>query len=166
MHQSDIHSEGFRSLRNQEPVEFGLEPIGEGRFKAVNVRPLPNVLCQVLVTPFPANGESIWQREDRGKPHFFQAFFSPGELQKSKTVFPYDIRFFPTRPSGPFKSAAQSLFITFSRTPWLTKKKKNVFLLCSYRSPVLMAHSCRVRFLGTRARPVRRSWRAARASRG
>lgn len=39
VHQSDIYSQGFRSLRNQEPVEFGLEPIGDGRFKAVNVRP-------------------------------------------------------------------------------------------------------------------------------
>ena len=38
VHQSDIYSQGFRSLRNQEPVEFGLEPIGDGRFKAVNVR--------------------------------------------------------------------------------------------------------------------------------
>ena len=40
VHQSDIYSQGFRSLRNQEPVEFGLEPIGDGRFKAVNVRPI------------------------------------------------------------------------------------------------------------------------------
>jgi cold shock CspA family protein len=40
VHQSDIYSQGFRSLRNQEPVEFGLEPIGDGRFKAVNVRAL------------------------------------------------------------------------------------------------------------------------------
>ena len=39
VHQSDIYSQGFRSLRNQEPVEFGLEPIGDGRFEAVNVRP-------------------------------------------------------------------------------------------------------------------------------
>lgn len=38
VHQSDVYSQGFRSLRNQEPVEFGLEPIGDGRFKAVNVR--------------------------------------------------------------------------------------------------------------------------------
>ena len=38
MHQSDIYAEGFRSLREQEPVEFELEPIGDGRFKAVNVR--------------------------------------------------------------------------------------------------------------------------------
>jgi cold shock CspA family protein len=40
VHQSDVYSQGFRSLRNQEPVEFGLEPIGDGRFKAVNVRAL------------------------------------------------------------------------------------------------------------------------------
>lgn len=38
VHQSDIYAEGFRSLREQEPVEFELEPIGDGRFKAVNVR--------------------------------------------------------------------------------------------------------------------------------
>ena len=39
VHQSDIHSEGFRSLRDQEPVEFELEEIGEdGRYKAVKVR--------------------------------------------------------------------------------------------------------------------------------
>jgi Y-box-binding protein 1 len=43
VHQSDIYSQGFRSLRNQEPVEFGLEPIGDGRFKAVNVRALSSV---------------------------------------------------------------------------------------------------------------------------
>ena len=49
VHQSDIYSEGFRSLRNQEPVEFGLDPIGDGRFKAVHVRPHPPSL---RVTPF------------------------------------------------------------------------------------------------------------------
>lgn len=42
VHQSDIYSQGFRSLRNQEPVEFRLEPIGDGRFKAVNVRADPS----------------------------------------------------------------------------------------------------------------------------
>ena len=38
VHQSDIHAEGFRSLRDQEPVEFELEEIGEGRYKAAKVR--------------------------------------------------------------------------------------------------------------------------------
>lgn len=37
VHQSDIHSEGFRSLRELEPVEFELEEIGDGRYKAVKV---------------------------------------------------------------------------------------------------------------------------------
>lgn len=44
VHQSDIYAEGFRSLREQEPVEFELEPIGDGRFKAVNVRLPPSPL--------------------------------------------------------------------------------------------------------------------------
>lgn len=35
VHQSDIHAEGFRSLRDQEPVEFELEEIADGRYKAV-----------------------------------------------------------------------------------------------------------------------------------
>lgn len=52
VHQSDIYSQGFRSLRNQEPVEFGLEPIGDGRFKAVNVR------ASVRVTPPPNKSRS------------------------------------------------------------------------------------------------------------
>ena len=38
VHQSDIYAEGFRSLRDQEPVEFELEPMGDGRYKAVKVR--------------------------------------------------------------------------------------------------------------------------------
>ena len=38
VHQSDIYAEGFRSLREQEPVEFELEPLGDGRYKAVKVR--------------------------------------------------------------------------------------------------------------------------------
>ena len=38
VHQSDIYAEGFRSLRDQGPVEFELEPMGDGRYKAVKVR--------------------------------------------------------------------------------------------------------------------------------
>ena len=38
VHQSDIYAEGFRSLRDQEPVEFELEPMGDGRYKAAKVR--------------------------------------------------------------------------------------------------------------------------------
>ena len=38
MHQSDIYAEGFRSLREFEPVEFYLKEIGDGRYKAVDVR--------------------------------------------------------------------------------------------------------------------------------
>ncbi len=38
VHQSDIYAEGFRSLRDQESVEFELEPMGDGRYKAVKVR--------------------------------------------------------------------------------------------------------------------------------
>lgn len=39
VHQSDIHAEGFRSLRDQEPVEFELEEVldGTSRYKAVKV---------------------------------------------------------------------------------------------------------------------------------
>ena len=38
VHQSDIYAEGFRSLREFEPVEFYLKEIGDGRYKAVDVR--------------------------------------------------------------------------------------------------------------------------------
>ena len=51
VHQSDIYAEGFRSLREQEPVEFELEPIGDGRFKAVNVRLPPRPRRAAYRTP-------------------------------------------------------------------------------------------------------------------
>lgn len=51
VHQSDIYAEGFRSLRNQEPVEFGLEPIGDGRFKATNVRAFPKAGASLSFSP-------------------------------------------------------------------------------------------------------------------
>ena len=52
VHQSDIHSEGFRSLRDQEPVEFELEEIGNGRYKAVKAGFLVSFFCLRKITMF------------------------------------------------------------------------------------------------------------------
>ena len=62
VHQSDIYAEGFRSLREQEPVEFELEPLGDGRYKAVKVRcQLPKSSDKTLgYLPFSARVSSLF----------------------------------------------------------------------------------------------------------
>jgi len=62
VHQSDIYAEGFRSLRNQEPVEFGLEPIGDGRFKATNVRAFPKAGASLSFSPPHREPDDIFLR--------------------------------------------------------------------------------------------------------
>ena len=73
VHQSDISSQGFRSLRNQEPVEFGLEPIGDGRFKAVNVRP---TRLRPGHTPDVSKSTERFRARWRERFSFFFLFFS------------------------------------------------------------------------------------------
>ena len=78
VHQSDIYSQGFRSLRNQEPVEFGLEPIGDGRFKAVNVR--PTRLCPGH-TPDVSKSTERFRARWRERFSFFFCFFRESDTR-------------------------------------------------------------------------------------
>jgi len=94
VHQSDIYSQGFRSLRNQEPVEFGLEPIGDGRFKAVNVRPIR--LRPSHAPDVSKSTESIRTREMGSQRFSFSFSFSFSFL-----FFFFSVKKSDTRPAFP-----------------------------------------------------------------
>ena len=100
VHQSDIYSQGFRRLRNQEPVEFGLEPIGDGRFKAVNVRaPSPSESRRTR----PAKRIQMQMRSFRVAFSFCRLFFS--DIRPPKTIRRF-LRAQVTGPNGAFVQGA------------------------------------------------------------
>lgn len=114
VHQSDIYSQGFRSLRNQEPVEFGLEPIGDGRFKAVNVRA-------------PSSSESRANASGQTNPDaipmlfLFVVFFSLTS-EPPKTIRRF-LRAQVTGPNGAFVQGALPRNANKARSPFMANRQ-------------------------------------------
>ena len=104
---------GFRSLRNQEPVEFGLEPIGDGRFKAVNVRP---------TRLRPGHTPDVSENASARRFSFFFVFFRESDTRPRA---PDDERLLfaqVTGPDGAFVQGAPPRNANKARSPFMANR--------------------------------------------